>query len=185
MLIAFICSIYQLPKQRLLIEKLLKIFNPAILGTMLQKNTTNGESRICEVTTLWDKWGWGNQRHMKHEVHDKLMMINTVTLMWVLYWNKVGFPGWKLSGWSNNGRGYIGDLVKKEVGFDCLAFLYMSLHNSSYGSMTAFISCLNFRHLSMNWSFLPSNQPRLLHNSTRIFIVWFAASCHLSKVILS
>jgi len=72
---------------------------------------------------------------MKHDVHDKLMMINTKTLMWVLYWNEVGFPGWKLSGWSNNGRGYTGDFEKKEVVFDCFAFLYMSLHTSSYGSM--------------------------------------------------
>jgi len=50
--IAFICSIYHLPKQRLLIEKLLQIFNPAILTIMLQKNTTNGESVMCEFTTL-------------------------------------------------------------------------------------------------------------------------------------
>jgi len=30
---------------------------------------------------------------MKHDVHNKLMMINRKTLMWVLYWNEVGFPG--------------------------------------------------------------------------------------------
>jgi hypothetical protein len=49
---ACICSIYQLPEQRLLIEKLLKIFNPTILSIMLQKNTTNGKNVMCEVTTL-------------------------------------------------------------------------------------------------------------------------------------
>jgi hypothetical protein len=44
------------------------------------------------------------------------------------------------------------DIVKKEVIFGCFAFFCMSLYTSFYGAMTAYISCLNFRHFSIKWS---------------------------------
>jgi hypothetical protein len=44
---------------------------------------------MCEVKTLWDKWGWGNQRHMKHDMHDKLMINKHKSLVLMLYWNDV------------------------------------------------------------------------------------------------
>jgi hypothetical protein len=43
------------------------------------------------------------------------------------------------------------DLVKKKVIFGCFAFFCMAVYTSLYVAMTASISRLNFRHLSMKW----------------------------------
>jgi hypothetical protein len=78
--LAHIPGISVIAKQRLLIEKLLrKIFRTyskllPFVSIMLSKNATNGETVMCEVNTLWDKCGWGNQTHMKHDMHDKGMI---------------------------------------------------------------------------------------------------------------
>jgi hypothetical protein len=53
------------------------------------------------------------------------------------------------------------DFVKNEVVFGVFAFFCMSLHTSFYGAMTASISSLNYRHLSMKRS-TPKND-RIIH----------------------
>jgi hypothetical protein len=43
------------------------------------------------------------------------------------------------------------DLVKKEVSSNYSAFFCMSLYTSLYAAIPAFVSWLNFQHLSMKW----------------------------------
>jgi hypothetical protein len=64
-----------------------------------------------------------------------------------VYWDDVGVPGWKLSGWSNDiecvAEGETEDLVKEEVVFGWFAFFCMSLYTSLYGAMYYFLRLCN------------------------------------------
>jgi hypothetical protein len=50
-------------------------------------NPANGERAICEVKTLWRKWGYRNETH---EICFKLTMKKHEDMCVDIYWNYVG-----------------------------------------------------------------------------------------------
>jgi hypothetical protein len=73
------------------------------------------------------------------------LMIHKHENISVMVFNGMTVTGWNLSGWSQDAQwmlegGERKNLAKKEVTFNCLAFLYMLLYTSSHGAMTGSIS---------------------------------------------
>lgn len=92
-----------------------------------------------------------NTYDTRYCVHSWLIMKK----MFLLSWNDIGFPGWKLSGWSNNidcRETGTNNLVKKLVISSSFVFCCMFLYISFYGAMTGTIVCFNFRHIPMKLS---------------------------------
>lgn len=124
----------------------------------------------------------------------KLMINKHKNIFVGVQWNNIPVTSWKLCKWSNNAEcmveGQTEDLWRKGW-----PWLLCHLHNL-YTVMTASISCLYFRHLSMNWSnskkwlcevsatctpfFRALSQLRPWH--VRIFL--FTECCPLFKVLL-
>lgn len=64
-------------------------------GVIFLNNPANGKPAICEVKTLWKKWGYQNETQ---EICFKLIMKRHEDICVDVYWNYVGASSCNLTG---------------------------------------------------------------------------------------
>lgn len=109
---------------------------------MFLTNSVSSESALHEVKTLWEKCGYGNQRHTQESLQKKKTVLVFIIMMSVLL-AKSCSGDQKIECMAERETE---DLEKKDVVFDCFAFFCMFLCTFLYGAMTSSISHLPVIH---------------------------------------